>query len=76
MGKKVDIIYKLQYIVADNSVKIEFFNTDNNASSDIFYQLCTKWHLLSDSIIVWRCSIILRGGIINVPGISGDNVFD
>ncbi len=42
MGKKVDIIYKLQYIVADNSVKIEFFNTDNNASSDIFYQLCTK----------------------------------
>ena len=45
MGKKVDIIYKLQYIVADNSVKIEFFNTDNtdnNASSDICYQLCTK----------------------------------
>ncbi len=42
MGKKVDIIYKLQYIVADNSVKIEFFNTDNNVSLDIFYQLCTK----------------------------------
>lgn len=42
MGKKVDIIYKLQYIVADNSVKIEFFNTDNNASSDIYDQLCTK----------------------------------
>ena len=42
MGKKVDIIYKLQYIVADNSVKIEFFNTDNNASSDICYKLCTK----------------------------------
>lgn len=42
MGKKVDIICKLQYIVADNSVKIEFFNTDNNAYSDICYQLCTK----------------------------------
>ncbi len=47
MGKKVDIIYKLQYIVADNSVKIEFFNTDNNASSDICYRIVSLFGVVA-----------------------------